>query len=267
MPSLRLGFLVVVCFGLGLAAGLYLKHEPARSLAVTASRSPAIQPASSPKPKEITFRINDTPAIASYAAPPSVADRMTIMSWMKHNGLDFGIPVFSNDLITPQFALFYGLTPTETAELNQAYQQAKRRLASIADQHASLDPASTDSKLIVNVLPFPTEGGEAYKALLSTFVSVLGADRYAMFNDISGDMLETSFSGFGLGGSRFEVTRRVPDHGSTFYDIKRSNSLPAIGGNPYPSAISTIGAMTAEDLKAFPILKAYPLPTVSSPSK
>lgn len=265
MSALRIGSIVTGCLSLGFAAGWYLREPPARL-----PRTPptaVVPPVATPQPKPIASGPQSAPETLVPPITFSVTDRLAALREMKSKGLDFGIRIFSNNQITPEFAKLYDLTPAEIAQLNQAYQQTQQRLDALIQQHAKLDPTSTDAKLIVTVGSFPAEGGQVYNDFLSVFSTTLGASRYALFNDISEDALEKSFGSFGLEHTRYEVTRRAPDHGMQFYGIKRSNALAVISASYHPFVGTTWGTLQAEKLKEhFPALRAFSLPSTVSTS-
>ena len=265
MSPFRIGSIVTGCLILGFAAGWYLREPPAQPLRTPpAAVAPAVA-TSQPKP----IASGPQPASETKASPVtfSVTDRLAALREMKSKGLDFGLRIFSNNQITPEFAQLYDLTPAEIAQLNQAYQQTQQRLDALIQQHAKLDPTSTDAKLIVTVAAFPAEGGQVYNDFLSIFSTTLGTSRYALFNDISDDALEKSFGSFGLENTRYEVTRRTPDHGMQFYEIKRSNSLAVISASYHPFVGTVLGSLPAERLmEEFPALRAFPLPSTISVS-
>ncbi len=267
MSALRIILLATACLTLGFAAGWRLQHRPAAAHVGTPDTSPEIAPVPAiSQSKSVDSVVQPAvKAAGSQVATPSVNERLAVLRWLKGNGLFVGVQLFSHDGVSPQFAVLYGLTPAETAQLNNVYQETKQRLEALAGQRARLDETSTAEKLIVTVPSFPVEGGQAYNELLATFASVLGTDRYALFNAISGDSLENEFDGFGLSNNRYEVTLLKPDQGRQLVSIRRSFSIPvsADGGVTGGTSFNT---MDARDVgKTFPLLKAFGLPSNLNP--
>lgn len=267
MNTLRIGLLMMVCVAIGYLTGSRVHrsaHSDAPSIPdATSAREPAA-PKLQRSDEASGASIPDTERATAMAAP-SVTERLAMLRWMKSEGLDFGLPVFNNDKISPQFAAVFGLSSAETAQLNEAYREAKQEIDQLTHEHAKLDPASSAAKLIVNVPAFPVEGGKVYNGFLSVFSSVLGEARLSQLNDISGDVLANSLGSFGLEDIRYEITRRPVDHGFQFYDFKRFNSLPIApgeGAHPFMGTIS--GRLQAEGLRNIPALKSFPLPSIDS---
>ena len=263
MTTLRVGLLVVGGLVLGFAAGWQLHQPLAANQAITPVATPtnAVAAFATPRPNVGPPRPAAETVAAFHPVVPSVTERLTTVRWLQSNGLFVSLPIFNGDRVSPQFSLLYGLTPAETVQLNQASLQTRQRLDELTRQHAQLNPGSTNEKLIVTVPAFPAEGGQAFNDLVATFSTVLGTDRYATFNAISGDSLEHYFGDFGMENSRYEVTL-VKTNGKESYAIQRSFTMG--DGNGSGTSGSRLDA--AGVAKFFPVLQSFPLPTTPSGS-
>ncbi|HTO02780.1 MAG TPA: hypothetical protein VL069_03715, partial [Opitutus sp.] len=207
--------------------------------------------------------IDDRPSIP--AAGTSVADRLTMMRWFQQNGLATSPLIFLNDKVTPEFSRLYGLTSAQTDQMNQLYQRAREEFVLLKQNHAHRDPASTPAKLIVVVPPIPEGGGEIYSRFVADFSSVLGPELAPSFNDISGDVLEMAFGGFGLELNRYEIVREPAVNGWQFYRFKRIIEHPPIGTVRSPFSGEVSGRLTAEDFREkHPALSKFELPTIDT---
>ena len=269
MRILRLGILVTGCLALGLVAGQRLPRPSAPSPAapVPVAIAGAASATTLSQTESSTTTTRTTPVgPTGQSADPTVAERLATLRWLKGKGMNVSITLFNDEGLTPQFALLYGLTESETAQLNQAYKRAQQRLEELALQAARLDPSSTAGKLVVAVPPFPAEGGQTYSALLATFSAVLGDERSAVFNQLSGDAFERALGSFGLENTHYEVAPQEMVKGRQLYSIHRSFTLPDGSGGTRSGGTLT-GAGFAEDLAKFhPVLKSFPLPTTVAPS-
>ncbi len=279
MSATRLICTAIICLGIGFVAGWHLKPHaaPASLAAPIESSAAAVRSAAGAPSKPVDpSRSGTDPAARANPFPsgaPSVAERLATLRWMKNTGVFFATPVFKGEnQISPEIVSLYGLTPGETAQLEQATQRARQRLDELNRQHAQLDPASNAEKLVVTIPAFPKEGGEIYNELLSSFSTTLGPERYAVFNEVSGDQLENAFENFGTARTRFEVSAQITGEGKKIYNIARSYVFDAIdyragatgfiGGSASGTSYSTLDS--AGVTKFFSVLSPFPLPTVST---
>ena len=274
MHPVRLIFLVVVCLGIGAVAGWRLKPGDLPPLTPPSNRSPsnevpAVAPDLSLTPRAAAAKIPEPPSSPGsfQSGNPSFTERLAMLRWLKANGIFFTTPIFKGDHeISPEMALFYGLTPQETEQLVRASQQTKKRLDELYQKHVQLEATSDSEMLIATVPPFPDEGGKVYNDLLASFSSVLGQERYAVFNDISGDQLENAFENFGTARTRYEVTLQPTEaDGKSYYNIARSFVFDVVdyrGGSGGTTSGGSYGRLDLAGLKkSFPALQSFTLPS------
>jgi hypothetical protein len=263
MSAFRTGCFFAGSVALGFAVGWYL-HQPQHSsrLAPPEPSHSAVTAEVQPKPTVVQPKVEQSIDDAWKDAPP-LNERLATLRWLKKTGLFVPVQIFTPEGISPQFALLYGLTQAEQTQLSLAFKQAKQRLEELSSQRAQVDPTTTAEKLIVSVPAFPTEGGRIYNDLLANFASVMGADRYPVFNETSGNLLENSLEGIGLATNRYEVTLgETTLNDQPTYDIKRSFLYPSESGSSSGTSNSRLGL--SDVLKFFPLLKSYPLPSAPS---
>ena len=259
---------------LGFTAGWKLHQSPTTVLLVPPADAikTTVSTALSAAPISNESRPTREGSETSHSVPPSVTERLATLSWLKEKGLFSYIPFLSHDGISPEFAQLYGLTPQEIDQLSQATRQAKPRLEELTRQRAQLDPASSADKLIVTIPAFPMEGGQIYTDLHTQISSVLGADRYAVFDTLSGDALNNDFEGLGLARYRYEVILEQATGGIPHYKITRSFVYDSIDysssrGSTWSSGTASGSSFnTANDAaavaKSFPLLSGFALPAV-----
>jgi hypothetical protein len=277
MSIVRSGFLAMVCLAIGFAAGWQLKRSSFTPAMLLANSHSPIEPAAVAKAKppiEPTSKSQGPSATAGATrlAAPSLSEHLAIIRWLKENGLLSYVGFFSGGQITREFVSIYGLTSSETAELGAASRLAKEKLEEMALQRVKLDPTSNKKKLSVTIPAFPEEGGQVYDALMSRISSVLGPDRYALLDEISGTSLDQEFDGFGLTRNRYEVVVEATPGGSPIYKTTSAYVYDAINYRSYngsPSGTSSGGSTNittsaADVLKLFPFLKSFALPSVPS---
>ena len=260
MNTFRTGCLFAVSIALSFAAGWYL-HQPQSQprSSLPEPNSSAVIAEARLKPVVVQAKI-EQPVVVARKETPTFNERMATLRWLKEKGLFVPVEIFSPEGISPRFAALYGLTPTEQTQLSFAFRQAKQHMEELSSQRAQPDPATNGEKLIVNVPAFPTEGGQIYNDLLANFTSVLGADRYALFNETAGNLLENSLDGIGLATNRYEVTLGKTAAGDQpIYEIKRSFTYPNDNGASSGWSGSTL--RSSDVLKFFPMLKSYPMPS------
>ena len=278
MITPRIGILVIGSVLLGFASGWYL-HSPRSNATVVSTSRPPAPPM--PAVRAVQTYVAETPTSTPIAAPtrlaaPSLSEHLAIMRWLKQNGLLSYVGFFDGKNVDQQFASVYGLTPAETADLSEASRQAKEQLAEMTLRHVELDPTSDEKKLIVTVPAFAKEGGQVYDALLGKISSVLGPDRYALFDEISGRALDQEFGGFGLARNRYEVVLQATPGGDPVFKATRAYVYDAIDYRPLNGIASGSTSGTSSGgfvnnsmnasgiIESFPFLKSFTLPSVPS---
>jgi hypothetical protein len=273
MSARRLGIISSGSLILGFAAGWFL-HQLAQSLSpvpgavASTLATPAAAPAASPtKADGASARVTQSAA----TDVPTYKEHLATLRWLKASGLLPYTGFFQYDKLTSQFALLYGLTPPETAQLNTAALQAKQRLDELYRQRVRLDPSSGPEKLVVTIPALPEEGGKIYNDLLAQVSAVLGPDRYALFDEISGNALDSSFDGFGLTRHRYEVVPVTEPDGRLSYKLTGAYVYDAINyragsDSSFPSGTASGSFTTTGDaaslIKNHPVLKSFSFPTV-----
>jgi hypothetical protein len=215
-------------------------------------------------------------ARAAAASPSSVADvpsrnarneetplsRLRALDWFRTNaGGYFGIGVFVGDSLNPDFIRAYDLSPAEVAALESALRGAKTELTAMAIQGATVQIDTAATKLTATISPTPVKGGEVYDALLTTFRSVLGPDKFNLFNKLSGESFDRGLDAYGAARLSYEVTKRNDPSGGLLYVIKRSSVLPNSNGN-------SMSMVPPDGVEKFdPVLAKLIPPEFSSPGQ
>ena len=267
MSALRLGIIISGSLILGFAAGWFLHQSPASASPLPSAVAVLY---ATPAADRAASAIKTDPASTQETQPaptnlPTANDHLAALRSLKAFGLLPHTGFFQGSKLDPQFVSLYGLTSPETARLNVAGLHAKQILDELCRQHARLDPSSSPEKLVVTIPAFPKEGGKIYNDLLAEISTVLGADRYAFFDQTSGGALDTAYDGFGLTKHRYEVVLLKESDGHTSYKITGSSVYDAID---YRAGVGTSsdGFWTTGDATSLkkdrPLLEPYPFPKV-----
>ena len=83
--------------------------------------------------------------------------------------------------LNPIFVLMLDLSDEEVIELEDALAVAQMRFREIKNQAATGNLSADGKTLVVTVPTMPVAGGMLYDALLDSFASVMGPDRFALF--------------------------------------------------------------------------------------
>jgi hypothetical protein len=245
--SLRFGAFGLILLGAGFALGRFTSpSEPTArdtlSSSVSTDRASATRPSTTVAPlgaetaQSSTARSNDP-----------ISARLKTLEWLLAKKLIGGIPItdHSGD-ISPQFIDAYGLTPTQAERLRQDLAQTKTELSALATKSATAD-FNHEAKLLTVSIPSatPEQSGPFYDRLLDSFRTVLGPERFAQFNTLSGERFERTFNHFGLNPISYEIslTPKLMRDGVAQFDYKRSYA-DADGS----SSGTTSGTVTLETL-------------------
>lgn len=264
MNAIRLAFVLIVCLGIRFIVDWQL-HQPSDPVSIApvitsvAQRpQPPLAATKSPLPRTQTTQ-------ARTSIQSAIIERLAELRSPNNVRIHGRFIPFRPNGVDPQFAALYDLTPLEAQKVNVAYQMAKQRLDELSNKHAQLSPSSSPEKLVITVLPFPEEGGQIYSNLIANFETLLGPERYAMFNEISEDDLERSLDGCGLGITLYEVTLGEIQNGNQIYEIKKKFDFPPTADFPSGYSNTAHGKLTADwSVEVFPVLRSYTLPSVPS---
>ncbi len=187
-------------------------------------------------------------------------------------------PVSKNgQRLTKGFIELFGLSGGEQQAMQAALDKARARLAELtrANTKVSLQP---DGSAVIEVRPFPADGGKAYDELMTSFSQILGTERNAEFTALGGPTeMENAFHDFGTGQATITASW-TPSTKAETYDYRLrlvSNSGQGqsfsgnitSGGTSSPSLPSTLFDRLA-DMEAAPLgLNADLLPTDFGPKK
>lgn len=195
---------------------------------------------------------------------PAPATRWIAALWLRKAGMVATGMALVSDQVGPQMIGFFDLTPAETATLDAAVARAAKRMAELADLHASGKEDETTGKLIVDVAAFPDEGGRVYDELLGQFRLVLGPERFAYFGTLFGDSFDQSYDGFGTHRVRYEVELKpmATPKGQPIHRIERS----FVAGDG--SSGRSNGQLRLDQLVKYnPVLKRFLPPVLAETTK
>jgi hypothetical protein len=262
----RITALCLLSFAIGGGAG-WLGRGWLRSGATLGSRSAVVQPTALGSVVSQESPTAGAPGRNARRNDPvgarpidAAAERLNALVWLKRNGLDhLQLPVFGADGLAPQFIEIFGLSPSETATLNEGIRHARSAILAAARAAATVSVGADKGSVTVNVPSVPGKGGQVYDDLLAQFRNVLGPDRFEQFDAIAGTSFESALDSFGAEASRYELTMRLDQHGRSVFDIKRSFTMPNSSG-------WTSSTVYPEDLaNAFPVLSGLVPPEVRPP--
>jgi len=108
------------------------------------------------------------------------------------------MPVAGKDRkLTDGFADLFKLSPEERTALQAALDKAQGRLAALEKANSTVT-RNADGSVVIQIQPFPKEGGAAYDELMSSFAQTLGPERDAAFSSLgSAGQVEDDLGGFG----------------------------------------------------------------------
>ena len=116
------------------------------------------------------------------------------------------------------FADVFGLQPEERATLQRGIDDARERLAALTRANTSITRGA-DGEVLATIKPFPETGGAAYDALMKTFATTLGPERYAAFLALGAEQAEKRLGRFGASARSLTLSRQTTPEGQTRYSI------------------------------------------------
>lgn len=222
----------VSCLAVGLGIGWTLKPAGMR---VTESENTST-------PKTSTESVTENQRAVSHDHAPdasdvdstesAVAERMQrkreMLESLRARGRMLFFTPFVGKLITPEFAMLMDLTANEVVALEAALAKAKDSYAEAEFRAGSVTIGPDGRSLTMEVPPMPEAGGAIYDHALATFESVLGPERFELFNIASRDAFDRALDNFGL--SQVTYSLKVSDStmpsGELLFDIERSHVGP-----------------------------------------
>jgi hypothetical protein len=126
--------------------------------------------------------------------------------------------------LSPAFVQLFELTPIEEAALNQALDDASRQQYALELAHSTSHSEDNGQKIVLDIPPFPQDGGKIYDQLHQTFETILGADRQALFDDFADQQVENSLDNFGAEERTITILRKTSANGSVTYFAQESQT-------------------------------------------
>lgn len=262
---MRIALVALACLAAGFGLGWTLRPvPPARGTAATTKEIAAAS--------EKKTTVGPTPAAAlkplsfSVAAAPdlnSIASRTAALRWFKQKNLVPPTRLMNSDFkVNPVAIDLLELTPAEVNTLNTTFAAAQ---TDIVDARAKIASAgmSTDGKLFVIELPAldPATSAAIYDRFATQLKTTLGADRYALMNEMADESADTAFDGFGLNPLRYEAKAAIyqPAPGLRMLEVERHHS--AVTGG-YSGSVG--GRFTRDELDKDPYLSRFLPETVKN---
>lgn len=117
--------------------------------------------------------------------------------------------VDSSGVLNPAVASVFDLTPQEQQTLTQSLTTAHDKVAELEKLNATIT-RTPDGKIVIDVKPFPGEGGAVYDEFMASVGQTLGPERTAAFQTLAADQVEKSMGNFGAGERKLTVSSQ-PD--------------------------------------------------------
>ena len=135
---------------------------------------------------------------AEQISKPSFRDRLMAISELNSLlRIKISIPLLNGEAVNEDFVKIYGLSAGEVAQLKASFSAARKRIAELEAQHASIEPKG-ENAYAISISAFPKEGGMVYDGLLQSLHDVLGDERFAAYRVTGNDLDSSIFGGFGL---------------------------------------------------------------------
>ncbi len=130
------------------------------------------------------------------------------------------IPISKKDLrLTNGFVELFGLTAGEQRALQVALDGARARITELTRANATVSMRA-DGSAVIEVLPFPADGGKIYDDLIASFSQTLGTERNTEFASLGGvAALDDAFGYFGTSKADITVSW-TPSADPASYDYK-----------------------------------------------
>ncbi len=198
-------FLSVGCFAAGVVVGSVLWWRGERTVHLPVSEQGALPAQVAPeRPRNAAFP----------RAMPDRSERETkvgvrLRALAELNGClgnKISLPLLSFDELNADFLAVYDVTAAEKERMEAAVAKAQKEVANLETKFAVITPGP-DGGFSISIPPFPEEGGAVYDELHRTVRSVLGAERYALYQTTGGEADSHSFGGCGIGETTINIRK------------------------------------------------------------
>jgi hypothetical protein len=247
-PVMRIPLLVLITLAIGFALGWISRPSQRTTVSERFERDKTSAPTALPAPV-----VADAVASLSPSGGPEEIHRTRLdtLRWLKQAGAPIHFRAFAKDGFLPALLKIVGLTPDETARLENAAFAAKRKIIEARMSRAKPSMSDDGKTLIVEVPPIDATTSRAiYENLLDTVKSTLGAERYSVFTELTGESFELGFDQFGLNSLRYELAleaRSVSAEGTAYYEYKRHFLDPSGASKGWGGSILSVAQLEKED--------------------
>lgn len=137
--------------------------------------------------------------------------------------------VDSTGKLHPAVASVFDLTPEEQSSLSQAMDTARDKIEGLERINATVT-RTPDGRVVIDVKPYPGEGGAVYDELMKSVEQTLGPDRNAAFQTLGADQIEKALGAFGATERKLTVTSQ-PDSKHSRYLANDERIAPGSRSN------------------------------------
>jgi len=246
-----LSWLAALCFGFG--AGWLAR--PAVVVERTTTLAEVARPAMSLSPAPTSENRVDVVPIST--SEPTVADLVRErMAWVREfraMGILLDIRLLGHSGWDKRMMGFLGVTDREAEQLDAALTRTKSEINAARKALATTRVSEDGKRLIIDVPNIdPSLSGSIHDRFRSEVASLIGSERAAALQELSGELLETQMEGFGLSRVTYEVDL-APSQTGLFGQaiIKYSKRTRHVSSDVHSMAHSQVtreGAQKAEPL-------------------